>query len=290
MADATEEMMLTRREMLKWAAAGTAVAPLVACRAEEAAQVLAPAPAVPSAAAPVLAAPDPTIGVRRSAERGIIDHGWLKARHTFAFARYNNPEWRHFRHLRVINEDTIQAGQGFPLHPHRDMEILTYVLSGSLEHKDTLGNGGVIEPGLVQYMSAGVGIKHSEYNPSAKADTHLLQIWLTPARAGYTPRYESRHFGDERHGGLRLLASADGREGSIQIGQQADLYAAVLRASTEVLHGLGAGRAMWLQVARGSLELNGHTLYQGDGAFSLEATGLEIRALEDCELLLFEMG
>jgi len=283
--------MITRRDLLTYAAATGAASTLpliVGCTpAHPAASAT---PVEPAAPAAVALAPDPAIGVRRAGERGIIDHGWLKARHTFAFANYRDTEWRQFRHLRVINEDTIQPRGGFPLHPHRDMEIITYVLEGALEHKDTLGNGGVIRPGEIQYMSAGSGIRHSEFNSTDVAPTHLLQIWLLPDKAEYAPRYESRHFGDERHGELRLIASRKGRDGSFAIRQDTDLYAAILRSGTEVLHPVGQGRAIWLQVARGTLQVNGHTLAQGDGAFSMETVGLELAATEDAELLLFDMG
>lgn len=283
--------MWTRREVLGWAAAAAAGPAVGGCAPESRGAVAAvPEGVAPGWVAPAALAPDPAIGVRRAGERGIIDHGWLKARHTFAFASYRDAAWERFRHLRVINEDTISPGGGFPMHPHRDMEILTYVLEGALEHKDSLGNGGVIRPGEVQYMSAGRGVRHSEFNPAGDASVHLLQIWLLPDASGAAPRYESRHFGEERHGELRLVASRDGREGSFQIRQAVDLYAAVLRSGQEVLHGVEAGRAVWMQVARGGVEVNGHVLSAGDGAFSLEATGLEVRATEDAEVLLFDMG
>ncbi len=288
--------MLTRRDWLKLAAstgAASALTPLGGCKTQDPtaqARAAKEAAAVSPVPAPVVTDPDPTIGVRRAMDRGIVDRGWLKARHSFSFASYRDPKWRAFSHLRVINEDTIQPQGGFPLHPHRDMEIITYLLKGELEHKDTLGNGGVIRPGEVQYMSAGSGIRHSEFNATSDKEVHLLQIWLTPNRRSAQPRYASRHFGDERNNELRLIASPDGRDGSIDIVQDTNLYAAVLRSGTELTHGLGPNRNMWLQVAKGSLTLNGHVLQQGDGAYSTEAFGLEMRANEDTEFLLFDLG
>ncbi len=285
--------MINRRDILKLAAAGGAVGALGAIAGCERPQSGGAAPGESpeaSAAAPGPAtSPDPSIGVRRADDRGTSDRGWLKARFSFSFSDYADPRWSSFGPLRVINEDRIASQGGFPLHPHRNMEIITYVLKGALEHKDTLGNSGTIEPGQVQYMSAGQGVRHSEFNTSSDT-THLYQIWLTPSQDGGAPAYGSRHFGDERHGGLRLIASPAGREGSIAIRQDADLHAAILKPGDEILHALAPGRRFWLQVARGALRLNGHHLLTGDGAFSIDTPGLEIQALEGCELLLFDMA
>src|SRR5262245_48898036 len=196
------------------------------------------------------------ITIRRSGERGHFDHGWLDTYHTFSFADYHDPRFMGFRSLRVINEDRVAPGRGFGQHPHRDMEILTYVLSGELEHRDSIGNQGVIRPGEVQYMAAGTGIEHSEFNPSKTEPVHLMQIWIVPDHKGVTPQYEQRPFPKLTQAGeLTLLASPDGRRDSIKINQDAALYAATLRAGQTVRHDLATGRAAWIQVLRGALEL-----------------------------------
>lgn len=231
------------------------------------------------------------ITIRRSAERGHFDHGWLDTYHTFSFADYHDPRFMGFMSLRVINEDRILPGHGFGQHPHRDMEILTYVLSGELEHRDSLGNGAVIRPGEVQYMAAGTGVEHSEFNPSATAETHLLQIWIRPDRRGIAPRYEQRPFPVSTNDGrLTLLASRDGHDGSIRINQDARLYAAALRAGRRAMHDLAPGRGAWVQVLHGRVSVNGHALDAGDGAALADEPALELAAANDASVLLFDLG
>ena len=231
------------------------------------------------------------ITVRRSAERGLAELGWLTSRHTFSFGSYHDPRHMGFRALRVINDDWIAPGAGFDPHGHRDMEIVTYVLEGALEHNDSLGTGSVIRPGEVQRMSAGTGITHSEYNHSPTEPVHLLQIWIVPETAGLPPGYEQRDFpAAERRGRLRLVASRDGRDGSVTIHQDAALYAAVLEAGEAVSHGAKPGRHAWLHVARGAVDLNGHALEEGDGAAASDETRLDISAASDTEILLFDLA
>jgi redox-sensitive bicupin YhaK (pirin superfamily) len=231
------------------------------------------------------------ITIRRGDERGGGDHGWLNTRHTFSFDTYYDPTFMGFRSLRVINEDWVQAGQGFPTHPHRDMEIITYVLEGALEHKDSLGTGSIIRPGDGQRMSAGRGIRHSESNPSPKDPVHLLQIWITPDKPGYEPSYEQKTFPDkEESGRLRLIASPNGRDGSVTIHQDAKLYVSLLEPGQEVRHELGKGRYGWLQVAKGVVELNGKSLNQGDGAAISDEQMLNIKGTESAEILLFDLA
>ena len=231
------------------------------------------------------------ITVRRSAERGLAEFGWLTSRHTFSFGSYHDPRHMGFRALRVINDDWIAPGAGFDPHGHRDMEIVTYVLEGALEHKDSLGTGSVIRPGEVQRMSAGTGITHSEYNHSPTEPVHLLQIWIVPETAGLPPGYEQRDFpAAERRGRLRLVASRDGRDGSVTIHQDAALYAAVLEAGEAVSHGAKPGRHAWLHVARGAVDLNGHALEEGDGAAASDEERIDIAAREDTEILLFDLA
>jgi len=231
------------------------------------------------------------ITIRPSQERGGGDHGWLKTRHTFSFSDYSDPKWMGFRWLRVINEDWVAPNGGFPAHPHRDMEIITYVLSGKLEHKDSLGTGSVILPGDGQRMTAGRGIRHSETNPSATESVHLLQIWILPNRQGYEPGYEQKSFAEtEKRGKLRLIASNDGAEGSVKINQDAKLFVTLLAPGEEVTHSLGAKRYAWLQVAKGEVELNGHKLHQGDGAAISDEKNLTLRGTKDAEVLLFDLA
>jgi quercetin 2,3-dioxygenase len=231
------------------------------------------------------------ISIRRSAERGGGDLGWLNTRHSFSFDRYYDPRFMGFRSLRVINEDVVQPGEGFPTHPHKDMEIITYLLEGALEHKDSLGTGSVILPGDGQRMSAGSGIRHSEFNHSKTDPAHLLQIWILPDHSGHTPDYEQRQFpADEKKGKLRLIASPDGKDGSVTIHQDAKLYVSLLAPGQEVTHGLGKGRYAWLQVAKGGVELNGNALSQGDGAAVSEESQLKIRGTQDSEILLFDLA
>jgi quercetin 2,3-dioxygenase len=231
------------------------------------------------------------ITVRPSNERGGGDYGWLKTRHTFSFNDYHDPKWMGFRSLRVINEDWVAPSGGFPTHPHRDMEIITYVLSGKLEHKDSLGTGSVILPGDGQRMTAGRGIRHSEANPSSTESVHLLQIWILPDKPGHDPGYEQKSFPEaEKRGKLRLIASSDGAEGSVKIHQDAKLFVTLLAAGEEVKQLLDAKRHAWLQVAKGEVELNGHKLRQGDGAAISEEKELTIKATAEAEVLLFDMA
>ena len=229
--------------------------------------------------------------IRRSGERGGGDHGWLKTHHTFSFNDYWDEKWMGFRSLRVINEDSVAPNSGFPTHPHRDMEIITYVLSGQLEHKDSLGTGSVILPGDGQRMTAGRGIRHSEYNPSATEKVHLLQIWILPDKQGYNPGYEQKTFPEaEKRGRLRLIASNDGDDGSVKIHQDAKLFVTLLAPGEKVRHALGAKRHAWLQVAKGEVELNGQKLGQGDGAAVSDEKQLAIKASKDSEVLLFDLA
>ncbi|MEK0182615.1 MAG: pirin family protein [Microcoleus anatoxicus] len=231
------------------------------------------------------------IAIRKSEARGHANHGWLDSYHTFSFANYYDPKYMNFRSLRVINEDVINGGKGFGTHGHTDMEIITYVLEGALEHKDSLGTGAVIKPGEVQRMSAGTGIQHSEFNHSPSDPVHLLQIWLLPDRNGLTPSYEQRDFPlAERRGRLRLVAARDARDGAVKIHQDVDLYAAVLDKDARVSHVLQSNRYAWVQVARGSVLLNGLALEQGDGAAVSDESELVIEATADAEFLLFDLA
>lgn len=232
------------------------------------------------------------IRMRRSDERGRARFGWLDSRHTFSFGHYHDPDHMGFGTLRVINEDRVAPGTGFDTHGHRDMEIVTYVLEGGLEHRDSLGNGSVIRPGDVQRMTAGTGIRHSEFNASSEVPVHLLQIWILPERPGLTPGYEEKHFdASEIEGALRLVASRDARGGSLIIHQDADIYATRLAPGQRVDHVLADGRMAWLQLARGSIELNGRLLAEGDGAAIEAEPVLSIRtAADEAEFLLFDMG
>ena len=230
------------------------------------------------------------IAVRPAAERGHADHGWLDTRHTFSFASYHDPRHMGFRSLRVINEDRVQPAEGFGTHAHRDMEILTWVLEGALEHKDSMGNGSVIRPGDLQRMSAGTGVTHSEFNPSREAPVHFLQIWLLPRERGLPPGYEQKRFPQEaRRGRLRLIAAGDGREGAVTIHQDADVWTALLQPGESVRHALAPGRYAWLHVARGAVSLNGSTLGAGDGAAVSDEAALEITGAARAEVLLFDL-
>jgi redox-sensitive bicupin YhaK (pirin superfamily) len=229
--------------------------------------------------------------IRRSNERGGGNFGWLDTKHTFSFDQYYDSNFMGFRSLRVINEDRVQGGHGFPMHPHRDMEIITYLLEGALEHKDSMGNGSIIRPGDGQRMSAGTGVRHSEANPSLTEEAHLLQIWILPDRKGHTPGYEQKQFPEaEKQGKLRLIASANGQDGSVTIHQDARLYATLLKPGQEVKHELANGRYAWLQVAKGAVELNGQKLNQGDGAAVSEEKQLSIKGNADAEVLLFDLA
>jgi redox-sensitive bicupin YhaK (pirin superfamily) len=231
------------------------------------------------------------IQIRPSQERGGGNHGWLKTHHTFSFGDYWDPKWMGFRSLRVINEDWVAPNTGFPTHPHRDMEIITYVLEGKLEHKDSLGTGSVILPGDSQRMTAGSGIRHSEFNPSTTDAVHLLQIWIQPEKAALAPSYEQKTFPEEeKRGKLRLVASRTASEGSVKINQDAKLYVTLLKSGEEVSHEFAAGRHGWLQVARGAVELNGKKLAQGDGAAITDEKTVSIKSTKDAEVLLFDLA
>lgn len=231
------------------------------------------------------------IQIRKSNDRGHANHGWLDSRFTFSFADYYDPEFVEFRTLRVMNDDHIAGGGGFPTHPHRDMEIVTYVLDGALAHKDSMGNGSTIRPGDVQYMSAGTGVAHSEFNASGKETVHMYQIWMYPDKKGYTPTYDQKHFdAAEKRGKLRLVASPDGRDGSVKIRQDNELYATVLVPGESVKHTLKPERHAYVQVARGSVTLNGKTLETGDGAAISGEKSLELAGLKDAEVLLFDLA
>jgi quercetin 2,3-dioxygenase len=229
--------------------------------------------------------------VRRADQRGHSDHGWLDSRHTFSFADYYDPEHMGFRALRVINDDRVLPKSGFGTHPHKDMEIISYVLSGALGHKDSMGNGSTIRPGEVQRMSAGTGVLHSEWNHSEADPVHFLQIWILPDKRGLTPGYEQKSFDPhELRDKLRLLASRDGRDGSISLHQDVSLYAARLSSGSKVSHPIADGRHAWVQVARGGVALNGTELGEGDGASVSDEERLEIRATEDAEVLVFDLA
>lgn len=230
------------------------------------------------------------IRIRRSQERGHADHGWLDTYHTFSFAEYHDPDFMGFSVLRVLNQDRVQAGHGFPRHGHRDMEIVSVVLEGVLEHQDSLGNGSRMRPGEVQLMSAGTGVLHSEYNGSEKDGLHFLQMWIVPARRGTTPRYEQKEFpAAERRGRLRLVVAPDGSDGALTIGQDARLYAGQLTGAESVRHALARERVAWLHVARGKLRLNGTALGAGDGAAIQDEPALVLDRGEEAELVLWDL-
>ena len=231
------------------------------------------------------------IEIRRSDERGHANHGWLDTRFTFSFADYDDPEHVHFRTLRVMNDDRIAGGGGFPMHPHRDMEIVTYVLEGALEHRDSMGNGSLIKPGDIQYMSAGTGVTHSEFNASDTEPVHLYQIWMFPEKQGLEPAYGQKNFSKaEKRGNLRLLVSPDGRDGSLKIRQKNDLYGTVLGPGETVKHEFEPHRHAYVQVARGSVTLNGRQLEEGDGAAISEERTVELTGVKDAEVLLFDLA
>ncbi|MGF1496217.1 MAG: pirin family protein [Elainellaceae cyanobacterium] len=231
------------------------------------------------------------ITLRPGQERGAANFGWLDSRHTFSFGNYYDPNHMGFADLRVINEDKVAPGQGFGRHGHRDMEIISYVLDGALEHKDSIGTGSVIRPGDVQRMSAGTGILHSEYNASQTEPVHFLQIWILPEKKGIEPGYEQKNFAEaEKQGTLRLVGSRDGREGSITIHQDVNLYATTLGDSETVNYALANGRVAWLQVARGALRLNGQLLSAGDGAAISQEALISLQGTSDrAEALLFDL-
>jgi quercetin 2,3-dioxygenase len=231
------------------------------------------------------------MSVRPAEERGRANFGWLDSRHSFSFGHYHDPAHMGFGPLRVINEDRVSPGGGFETHGHRDMEIISYVLEGALEHKDSIGTGSVIRPGDVQRMSAGTGVRHSEFNHSQTAPVHFLQIWLLPEQEGLAPSYEQKNFAaSEKQGKLRLIVSPDGRDGSLTIHQNAEIYAALLKEGDQVVHALKPGRKAWLQVVQGSLDLNGQWLRTGDGAAVDDMPALTLAAHSDkTEILLFDL-
>ncbi|MBD2460589.1 pirin family protein [Oscillatoria sp. FACHB-1407] len=232
------------------------------------------------------------ITIRPAQERGVANFGWLDSRHTFSFGNYYDPAHMGFADLRVINEDKVTPGQGFGTHGHRDMEIISYVLEGALEHKDSIGTGSVIRPGDVQRMSAGTGIMHSEFNASNADPVHFLQIWILPERKGIEPGYEQKTFStEEKQGKLRLVGSRDGRDGSITIHQDVNLYATALKAGDTVEHTLASDRVVWVQVARGAVQLNDRPLSAGDGAAITQENLITLQgASDDAEVLLFDMA
>ena len=229
--------------------------------------------------------------IRRADERGRFDYGWLNTAHTFSFGSYFDPEQMGFRALRVINEDRVQPGEGFGMHGHRDMEIVTLVLEGALEHKDSLGSGSVIRPGQVQHMTAGRGIRHSEFNPSATAPVHLYQIWLLPDKEGLPPSYDEKTLDpDEGRGRLRLVASPDGGDGALTIHQDASLYLAALAAGESVVHDMRPDRHAWVQVLRGGVRVNGEALKAGDGAALSRESKVAVEGDRAGEVLLFDLA
>jgi hypothetical protein len=229
--------------------------------------------------------------VRRSEDRGHANHGWLDTRHTFSFSSYRDPAHMGFRALRVLNDDRVAPGQGFGTHPHSDFEIISYVVEGALEHRDSMGNGSVIQAGDVQRMTAGTGVTHSEFNHSEAEDVRFLQIWVVPERRGLAPGYEQKRFDeDDKRDRLRLVVSPEGKEGSLRLHQDVNVYASALGAGKHVRHELDTGRHAWIQVIKGAIEVNGTRLDAGDGASSSDETLLELRALEDSEFLLFDLA
>jgi len=231
------------------------------------------------------------IRIRRAAERGMFDHGWLKTAHTFSFGRYVDRNHMGFRTIRVINDDVVAPGAGFPMHPHEDMEIITYVMSGSLEHRDSMGNGSVIRAGQFQRMGAGTGVEHSEFNPSKTEPVHLYQVWIVPREKGLPPTYDESTI-DAANAKDRLIpvASPDGREGSLLIRQDAMLFLGRVSGGKSIRHALGRGRHAWVQVTRGSLALNGEALAAGDGAAVSEEPSLELTGRDEAEFLFFDLA
>jgi redox-sensitive bicupin YhaK (pirin superfamily) len=230
------------------------------------------------------------LNVRKSQDRGAASFGWLRSQHTFSFGHYYDPAHMHIGPLRVINEDHVAPGRGFDPHSHKDMEIISYVLDGALEHKDSMGNGSVLRYGDVQRMSAGTGVTHSEYNGSKTEPAHFLQIWVIPSEAGGAPGYEEKHFDtDSKKGRLRLIASKDGREGSVSLRQDAAIYASILDGVDRVDHALLAGRQAYVQVARGSVTVNGVELQAGDAVHVAEEAVISLSGAKDAEVLLFDL-
>ncbi|MEO1594916.1 MAG: pirin family protein [Pseudomonadota bacterium] len=230
------------------------------------------------------------LAIRPAEERGVANFGWLDSRHTFSFGQYHDPRFMGFGPLRVINEDRVKPSQGFGTHGHSDMEIISYVLDGALEHKDSLGTGSIIRPGDMQRMTAGTGVRHSEFNASEEDPVHFLQIWILPEKNGLAPSYEQKAFtAEDKRGQLRLVGSRDGREGSVTIHQDVDLYASLLADGESVSHEFAEGRFGWLQVARGSVRLDGNVLTAGDGVALKDASRITIDGVDDAEILLFDM-
>jgi len=230
------------------------------------------------------------IEIRKAGDRGIAEHGWLSSRHTFSFAGYDDPKHRGFSDLRVINDDHVSAGQGFGTHPHRDMEILSYVLDGTLAHRDTLGNGSEIRPGDVQLMSAGTGIAHSEFNHSKSDDVHFLQIWILPARRGIAPRYQQKRFDDdEKRGRLRAILSPDGRDGSLEVNQDAVVHAGLFDGDEQASLPLATGRAAYVHLASGSLTVNGVRMSAGDGLKLRNEEAVLLSAGQKADVLVFDL-
>ena len=231
------------------------------------------------------------IDIRHADERGSVNLGWLDSKHSFSFGHYFDPDHMGFGPLRVINEDRVQPGEGFPTHGHENMEIISYVLDGALEHKDSIGTGSVIRPGDVQRMSAGTGIRHSEYNPSTEHPAHFLQIWIVPDETGIEPGYEQKAFAPaDRQGGLKLVAARNGRDGALTLHQDVDLYSSLFKDGDDVSLALRDGRRAWVQVARGSVQVNGEALEAGDGVALSNETALRVTAKSDTEVLIFDMG
>jgi redox-sensitive bicupin YhaK (pirin superfamily) len=228
--------------------------------------------------------------IRKANERGHADHGWLNSYHTFSFADYHDPQWMGFRDLRVINDDTVAAGAGFGRHPHRDMEIISYVLDGELEHQDSMGNGRIIKPGEFQYIAAGTGVMHSEYNPSKQAPVHFLQIWIQPDQSGAKPAYGEKSCANAAPGRLHLIASKAGREDSLRINQDADLWLAKFSDGQTVTHGLKPKRHAWVHVAEGNVTLNGQPLNGGDAAAVSDESKLELAGKGNAQVLVFDLN
>ena len=228
--------------------------------------------------------------IRRANQRGHAEHGWLDSYHTFSFADYFDPAWMGFRSLRVINDDRVMPAMGFGTHPHRDMEIITYVLSGALQHKDSMGNGRIIRPGEVQYMAAGTGIQHSEFNPSTEEPVHFLQIWIQPERKGLQPRYGEKSLAEAPAGRFNLVVSKTGRDNSLAINQDADLYLARLSPGQAATHALPPGRHAWMHVAEGEVNLGSETLNSGDAVALSNESGLQVMAARPSQVLLFDLN
>lgn len=301
----------TRRDVVRRGGALLALAPALGCaaggpepgvsrrprapgtdrdREDRAPAHLDPAPLDPDPGEAHAPRPEAMIEIRRSTDRGHADHGWLDTYHTFSFASYFDPAFTQFGALRVLNQDRVAAGRGFGTHGHQDMEIVSYVLDGLMEHKDSMGTGSQMRPGDVQLMSAGSGVLHSEFNASRSDPLHFLQMWVLPAEDGTEPRYQQEHFSeDERRGRMRLVVSPDGAEGSLRIGQDARLFAGLFDAGETAEHGIPAGRAAWLHVARGRVTIGDEELGPGDGAGIVDEGVLRIAGVEDAEIVLWEL-